>query len=279
MTPWTDRADRFSPLKAAFFLGCFLPGLWLAYMLWQDALGPKPITVAIHETGDWAVRFLLLSLAVTPFRHILDWTKLIQVRRMLGVTVLAYAAIHLTLYVVDQKYDLGKVASEIVLRFYLTIGFVALLALIALGATSTDAAVKRLKRNWTRLHMLVYPIGVLAVLHFFLQSKLDVTEPTVMGGLFLLLMLYRVLHARRIRLTPLAAALAALAGGLITAALEFAWYGIATGVDPWLILAANLDFSFVVAPAWWVLGIGLAVAAAAFARRLLPSRKRARAAA
>jgi len=269
MTPWTDRSGKFSPLKAAVLVGACLPALWLAWAAFSGALaaatplgplGARPITEAIHQAGDWAIRFLWLSLAVTPLRRIANWPKLILVRRMLGVTALCYALIHLTLYTIDLKLDLLRVASEIALRFYLTIGFVALVGLIALGSTSTEAAIKRLGRNWNRLHKIVYVIGVLAAFHFFTQSKADAYEPTLMAGFFLLLMLYRLAHWRGFSLTsPLVLVGIAVLAALGTAAIEYAWYGIATGVPPGRVLAANLHFSYSIRPAWWVLATGLGV--------------------
>ena len=124
MTPWTDRAGNFSPLKAAVFCGICVPAIMLGIDAAQGTLGPeivgplgaRPITEAIHRTGDWAIRFLMLSLAVTPLRRILNWPKLILVRRMLGLAALSYALAHLTLYAVDLKLDLLRVASEIALR-------------------------------------------------------------------------------------------------------------------------------------------------------------------
>ena len=276
--PWNDRSGKFSPLKAVVLAGCCLPGLLLAVYASQGALdpgpvgilGPRPFTEAIHTTGDWAIRFLVLSLAVTPLRRIANWPKLILVRRMLGVTALAYALTHLTLYAFDQKLDFLRVASEIALRFYLTIGFVALLGLAALGATSTDAMIKRLGKNWQRLHKLVYAIGVLAVLHFFIQTKADVYQATLIGGLFVLLMLYRLAHWRGFSITSPAALVAlAVLAALATAAIEYAWYGLATGIPPGRVLAANLQFSFSIRPAWWVLAVGLGVAILAWARSSL----------
>jgi methionine sulfoxide reductase heme-binding subunit len=276
MTPWTDRSGKFSPLKAVVLAGACLPALWLVWQALSGALAPatplgplgaRPITEAIHQTGDWAIRFLWLSLAVTPLRRIANWPKLILVRRMLGVTALCYALTHLTLYTVDLKLDLLRVVSEIALRFYLTIGFVALLGLIALGSTSTDAAIKRLGRNWNRLHKIVYVIGGLAAFHFFIQSKADVYEPTLMAGFFLLLMLYRLAHWRGFALTsPVVLAAIAILAALGTAAIEYAWYGIATGVPPGRVLAANLQFSFSIRPAWWVLATGLGVTLLGLAR-------------
>jgi sulfoxide reductase heme-binding subunit YedZ len=276
MTPWTDRSGKFSPLKAAVLAGACLPALWLVWAALSGALaqaaplgplGARPITEAIHETGDWAIRFLMMSLAVTPLRRIANWPKLILVRRMLGVTALFYALTHLTLYTVDLKLDLLRVVSEIALRFYLTIGFVALLGLIALGSTSTDAAIKRLGRNWNRLHKIVYVIAALAAFHFFIQSKADVYEPTMMAGFFLLLMLYRLAHWRGFSLTsPMVLVGTAILAALGTAAIEYAWYGIATGVPPGRVLAANLQFSFSIRPAWWVLATGLGAALLGLAR-------------
>jgi sulfoxide reductase heme-binding subunit YedZ len=155
---------------------------------------------------------------------------------------------------------------EIVSRVYLTIGFVALLGLAALGATSTDWAVRKLKKNWARLHRIVYGIGVLAALHFFMQSKADAAQATLIAGLFVLLMAYRGLDAAgRLAAPPALAsvtlALTALAGGGATMALEYAWYGLATNLPADRIFLANFDPDLGVRPAAWVLLAGLAVAA------------------
>ncbi|MEJ8573069.1 protein-methionine-sulfoxide reductase heme-binding subunit MsrQ [Microbaculum marinum] len=266
MTPWTDRSGKIVPVKLIAFAGSFIPGLLLAASLWLGTLEPKPVTAAIHDTGDWAVRFLLMTLAVSPLRRIGHWPRLIMTRRILGLAALAYAAIHFCLYVVDQKFDLARVAGEIVLRIYLTIGFVALLGLVALGVTSTDAAIRRLGANWQRLHRMVYPIAVLAMIHFFLQSKIDVFQATLMSGFFVLLMIYRAMHARGIALKPLNLAGAALVATIATAAIEFAWYAAATGVDPVLVFEANFDFSYTIRPAWWVGAAGLCTALVGLAR-------------
>jgi sulfoxide reductase heme-binding subunit YedZ len=260
MAPWNDRSGRFSLLKAATFAGLFVPGLLIAYWLWSDQLGPLYIKEVIHRTGDWAVRFLLITLTITPLARFTGWTKVIALRRMLGLATLAYALAHFSLFIVDQSYDLRRVAVEIYLRIYLTIGFVTLLGLVALGATSFDAAIRKLGKKWKMLHMAIYGIAVLAILHFFMQSKINVTEPTLMAGFYFLLMSYRIMIASRISPTPLALVGACAAAGLVTAGAEMLWYGIATGIDPISVLQANLALPRVIRPAWIVVGVGLLVA-------------------
>lgn len=264
--PWLDRAGRLSWLKLVLFLACLAPACELAIAYRLDALGAKPVTALIHGTGEWAVRFLLAGLAITPLRRIADWPKLILVRRMLGVTAMAYALAHLALYVADQNFDLVKVVSEIALRIYLTIGFVALAGLIALGATSTDAAIRNMGPNWHRLHRLVYTITVLGLVHYFLQAKIDVSAPVFWTGVFLLLMGWRIMRKFRLPERPWALLLLAIAAALLTAGLEAAWYGLASGVPAGLVLAANLDFSGPIRPAWWVLAVGLALPVTALVR-------------
>ncbi len=264
--PWLDRAGRLSLLKLAAFLLAVAPAAYLASAYALNGLGAKPVTALIHGTGEWAIRFLLASLAVTPLRRVANWPKLILVRRLLGVTTLAYALAHLVLYAIDQNLDLAKVASEIALRVYLTIGFVALLGLIALGVTSTDAAIRRMGPAWPHLHKAAYAIGVLGLLHYFLQSKIDVSDPVFWTGLFLLLMGWRVMQRLRLPMRPWSLALLATATALATAGIEAAWYGIKSGIPADLVLGANLDFSDVIRPAWWVLALGMLLPAAALVR-------------
>lgn len=263
MLPWNDRAGKLSALKLIVFLGVLAPGLWIVAQAAIGTLGSKPITAAIHQSGDWAVRFLLLSLLVTPLRYLADWPKLILVRRMVGVAAAAYASFHLVFYAVEQAFDLKKVASEIVLRFYLTIGFVGLLGLLALAATSTDGMIKRLGGvAWNRLHRLVYPIAFLAIWHFFLQTKLDVSEPVLMLGFFVWLMGFRLMRRLGFTVRPLQLTALALISAVATALLEAAWYATMTGVMASRILYANLDIAFGVRPALWVGMAGLALVAA-----------------
>lgn len=271
--PWLDRAGRWSTLKFAVFVGLLLPGLWIAWSWHEGGLDPKPVTEAIHGTGQWAVRFLLLSLLVTPLRRVALLNRLILVRRMLGIGVLAYLVIHFTLYVLSLHFDLARVASEIVLRIYLTIGFVALVGFCVLGATSTDAMIRRIGPDrWNTLHRVVYGLAILGLLHFFMQAKLDVSQPVLMAGFFILLMGQRLLT--RWRLGDHWAALLVLApvSGLLTALLEAAWYGVASGVPASRVLDADLDFSDGLRPAWWVAIVAMGFVVLRVARPLWAKR-------
>jgi sulfoxide reductase heme-binding subunit YedZ len=261
LLPWTDRAGRLSGLKLAVFCACVAPMLWLLALLATGYAGSKALTYAIHDSGDWAVRLLLLTLLVTPLRTLANWPRLILVRRMLGLAALFYAAAHLLFYVAEQAYDVPKVIGEIIRRFYLNIGIVALAGLAVLGATSTDGMIRRLgSAAWNRLHLLVYPLTLLALWHFALQRKLEVTEPVLMTGFFLWLMGWRLL--RRLGVPHGLPALSGLAvsAALLTALVEAAWYAAMTGVMASRVLAANLDWTFEIRPAWWVLAAAAVLA-------------------
>ena len=269
MWPWLDRGGRFSPLKSIVFALLFAPGLWLAWRLAAGQLGPRPINEVILHTGLWTIRLLLITLAVTPLRQLLRWPQLVTVRRMIGVASFAYAAAHLTAFAADKAFDLGVVATEIVSRFYLTIGALALAGLAALAATSTDRMVHRLGgRNWRRLHRLVYAIGILAAVHFFLQSKLNVAEPIVMAGLLSWLLAYRLLPEARdqpLRRLVQVAGLSLLVG-VVTLGGEFAYYALAFHADPLRLLAATFSLKAGSRPGWIVLAIGALVTALAATR-------------
>ena len=265
--PWRDRRGRFLPFKAAVLAAVCFPGLLTLFWWTQGELGARPINEAIHQTGLWTVRFILISLAVTPLRAALDWPRLVLVRRILGVTAMVYGLLHLTLYGLDQNWAIGVVASEIVRRFYLTIGFIALLSLVALGATSTDAATRKLGRWWKRLHRLAYPAAVLAIFHYFIQSKANVSEPVFVAGLYVWLMLWRLLPVRWQRNVATYPALAILAGAG-AAGIEFAWYSLATRIPAQRVLAANESLAFGPRPAQLVAVTALALALIIAARRI-----------
>ena len=269
---WRDPAGRFSPLKAVTLLLVLWPATELAVLWAAQDLGARPITQVLHGLGDWAINFLLLSLAVTPARILLDWPGVVKLRRMLGVTAACYAAAHLGLFCVDHKWQLGTVVTEIALRFYLTIGFAALLMLLILAYTSTDSWQKRLGRRWKRLHRLVFVALPLVLFHYFLQSKSDVTDAVFVTGFACWLMLWRLApkhwQGKVLLLPPLA-----ILAGLATAGIEAAWYGAATGVAAWRVLEANLDVTFGPRPAVVIAMLGLAVFVLAALRRGLARRR------
>ena len=195
---WRDAGGGLSALRIGTLAFLLVPVAIAVHDYFTVGFGPRPINDVIHRTGYWALLFLLISLAVTPFRRIGRFGKLLDVRRMIGVGAFVYAAVHIVLYMADQKWNLWKVASEIVLRLYLTIGFMALTGLAVLAITSTDGMVRRLGgKRWQRLHQVVYVLSLLALIHFFQQTKADVWLPTFIAGLFGWMMAYRILIWRK----------------------------------------------------------------------------------
>ncbi|MGB9368591.1 MAG: protein-methionine-sulfoxide reductase heme-binding subunit MsrQ [Xanthobacteraceae bacterium] len=264
-----EKSDRWSPEKIIAFVGGCIPIFWLIYRAWTgDLSAARPINDAIHSTGNYAIWLIVLSLAITPARRLFNAPKLINMRRTLGVTAFCYVLLHLTLYVVQEKYDFLKVASEIVLRIYLTIGFVALIGLIALAATSTDGMIKRLGgARWNRLHKAVYAIAILGGIHFLMQTKLDISESVMVGGFLIWLLGYRLMHRYVGAVSYVSQIVLTIVASALTAVAEAAWYGVTTGVMWWRVFSANLnadisDLTF--RPAQWVLIVGLATTLASF---------------
>jgi sulfoxide reductase heme-binding subunit YedZ len=271
--PWNDRSGRFSVWKTLVLAGCCLPAVYMTNEWSVGAFTSRPLNQAMLMTGVWAVWFLLLSLAVSPARSIFALPKLIQVRRMLGLTAAAYTVAHLIFYGAMEGFNLPFVVGEIIHRFYLTIGFVAVVGFVVLAVTSTDASIRNLGRRWRLLHQLIYPIAVLSLWHFFLTQKIDVTLAVLPTGLFLWLMLWRGMPPAVERtLTGLLAL--ALVAGAGTIALEYAWYDFATFVPASRVLAANWHFGPQgPRPSFWVTLDGLAVVLAALVWRVIPKAK------
>ncbi len=267
--PWRDPAGKLSPLKIVALILVILPGAYVALAWQQGMLGARYVTEGERELGEWTIRLLLLSLAVTPARFVLDWPRVVLLRRMLGVATACYVLIHLSIYALDQKWRIGVVASEIVLRFYLTIGFIALCLLVALAVSSTDAAMRRMGRSWKVLHRLIYFIAVLGLWHYLLQSKSDVSSATIAVGWFVWLMLWRVLP-RSWRGSLWVLPLLGIAATLFTAGFEATWYATVSHSDPMRVLSANLDLSYEFRPAVQVALWSAAVFLVAALRRLYP---------
>lgn len=312
--PWNDPRGRFSPMKALVFGLLLLPGVWMIWTLVAAApdmpqqpgpgiglqglpdrglLGPGGPAGGIDEAGLsvpqvketlllaglWAVRLLTLSLLVTPLKLSLGRPKIGQLRRMIGVAAGLYTLAHFGLYLVWMKLDVARIASEIWLRTYLTIGFVAVLILAALLATSTDGMAKRLGgRAWKRLHKTVYAAALLGALHFFMQTRLEPGEATILAGILGWAALWRLADARRpgwVRGVPGLVGLA-LAAGLLTVGIEAAWFAFGTSLDPWRVVAANLMPDVFPRPAAVVAMAGLGIVGLHLAVRPRPRAQPAR---
>ncbi|ARQ01253.1 sulfite oxidase heme-binding subunit YedZ [Pseudorhodoplanes sinuspersici] len=272
---WRDRRGRISALRIAALALLLVPVALALQAWWSGQLAPRLLNDLVHRTGYWALLFMLIALAITPLRRSGRFSGLIDVRRLIGVGAFVYASLHIGLYIADEKFDLVKVALEIVKRLYLTIGFIAWLGLLALAITSNDTMVKRLGAlRWRQLHQLTYVIAFLSLIHFFQQTKADFTLPATICGLFGWLMVYRLV-AWRVR-EPSMLVLFAMTIGV--ALLTF--FGEAIGialwykVSPMTVLSTVFDFDLAIRPGWYVLGAGLAVCLIDLVRSFMqPERK------
>jgi sulfoxide reductase heme-binding subunit YedZ len=259
---WRDRRGRISALRIATLLFLLLPLAKAVIEAGDIVHGARPLNEMIHRAGFWALVFLGVTLAVTPFRRIFRYGNLIDVRRMLGVGTFCYIAAHLALFFADQSYDVGKFIHEITHRVYLIIGAIAWLGLATLAATSTDGMVRRLGGlRWRRLHQAIYAIALLALIHYFQQTKADVTVPTFAAGLFLWLIAYRVLAWWQDSSELSTLSLFGLAIGVSVATFfgEAIGIAIAFHVSPMRVLGTIFDFDAGIRPGWQVLAAGLAV--------------------
>jgi len=253
-------------LKAGTFALMFVPALWLLHQLGTGQFGPVPLGGMTYWSGLWATALLLLALAVTPAVRILRWGRLMLVRRMIGVTALAYTLAHIVIYFALRFWDFAHIAHEMVSRLSLILATLATLGLIALGATSLDAAVARMgAKGWQRLHNAIYAISALVLVHYLLSPGIFPDQYLTVGAFFWL-MAWRLVD-RRGRGTD-AVALAALAAGssVFAMLLEAAWIWAYHGYRPLETLSNNLSLELGIAPAWKILGLGLAIALAATLR-------------
>jgi sulfoxide reductase heme-binding subunit YedZ len=261
---WRDRRGHLSALRVAALALLLTPLAKAAFQASDIAHGARPLNELIHRAGFWALVFLGLTLAVTPFRRVLRYGNLVEIRRMLGVGTFCYIAAHLALFFADQSYDPGKFIHEITHRVYLIVGAVAWVGLATLAATSTDGMVRRLGGlRWRRLHQAIYAIAVLALIHYFQQTKADVTVPTFAASLFLWLIAYRLLAGWQDtgELSTLSLFALAIAVSAITFAGEATGIAIAFHVSPLRVLETIFDFDAGIRPGWQVLAAGLAVVA------------------
>lgn len=189
--------------KSIVFALCLIPlanMVAAAFGVAGLSLGANPVETVLHTMGKWGLNFLLITLSVTPLRRLTGWNRLIRFRRMLGLFALAYVSLHFVTYAwLDQGLNVRAVVEDIVERPYITLGMAALLMLIPLGVTSTNAMVRRLGRRWQTLHRLVYPIAILGVWHFWWQVKEDILEPAIYAAVLGSLLAFRLIWRARQR--------------------------------------------------------------------------------
>ena len=185
--------------KVLVFAACLVPAALLVRGFLVNDLGVNPVETITHSTGDWTLRFLLISLAITPLRKLLGRPELIKFRRMLGLFAFFYGVLHfLTWAWLDMDFDFGDVLGEIKKRPFITAGAVSLLAMLPLAITSTAGWIRRLGgRRWQLLHRLVYVAAAAGVLHYWWLVKSDIRLPAMYGAIFAVLMLARVAMRRR----------------------------------------------------------------------------------
>lgn len=181
-------------IKPILFLVCLLPLSYISWLAFNSALGANPIEKVTRFSGDWALRFLLITLTVTPLRRITGQSWLLRLRRMLGLFCFFYACCHVSSYVVlDQFFAWDEIWKDVVKRPYITIGMFTFIVLIPLAVTSTNKMMRRLGgRSWKKLHQLVYVAGVGAVSHYLFLVKADASHPLIYGGALVILLGYRV---------------------------------------------------------------------------------------
>ena len=187
-------------LKRIIFVAALIPAAMLIVDAFTGKLTANPIDFITDTTGDWAIRFLMITLCVTPIRRITGWNPIIQARRMLGLFCFFYATLHfLTWSVLDWFFDVRQMASDVVMRPFITLGMATFLMLLALAVTSTKASVRRLGKKWTQLHRLIYLAAITAVTHFWMARKTVVPEFKVLAVAAALLLGFRVWWALRTR--------------------------------------------------------------------------------
>jgi methionine sulfoxide reductase heme-binding subunit len=192
--------------KVVLFLVCLIPLgnlLWGAYQTYTgadpNALSANPIEFITHKTGDWVIRFLLITLTITPLRLLTNQPVLTKYRRMFGLYAFFYAVLHFSVwFVLDKNFDFSEMWKDVLKRRFITVGMIGLTAMIPLAITSTAGWVRRLKyKRWQALHRLIYLSTAAGVIHYYWLVKSDIRMPVTYGAIFVALMLIRWVHARR----------------------------------------------------------------------------------
>jgi sulfoxide reductase heme-binding subunit YedZ len=186
-------------IRPALWLVVIVPLVWLVVRLLLSQLGANPIEALEHETGQWTLRLLAASLAVTPLITFTRWGWLIPQRRFLGLATFGYATIHLLVYIgVDQFFDLSDIVEDVLKHLYVTVGMAAFLMLLPLAITSTKGWIRRMGgKRWNQLHRLVYVAAVAGCVHYLWAVKKDITEPLLYGAVFVVLFALRFVRPRK----------------------------------------------------------------------------------
>jgi sulfoxide reductase heme-binding subunit YedZ len=191
-------------IKVAVFIACLAPLAGLLWKFfgatprdmstWAVGLGANPIEKITHATGDWTIRFLLITVSVTPLRKLLGVPALIKFRRMLGLFAFFYACLHFTTYIwLDKFFNLHEMLVDIAKRKFITVGFTAFVLLIPLALTSTAGSIRRLGgKRWQALHRLIYASAIAGVIHYLWLVKADIRKPLIYGAILAILMSYRL---------------------------------------------------------------------------------------
>jgi methionine sulfoxide reductase heme-binding subunit len=195
------------PLKPLAFAAALAPLAWLALGAWRGWLGANPIEAITRSTGVWTLRFMVITLAVTPVRRATGWNDLVRFRRMLGLFAFFYGTLHLLTYLwLDQFFDWGAIAKDVVKRPFITAGFSAYVLLVPLAITSTAGMIRRLGgRAWRRLHRLAYAAAALGVVHYWWLVKADIRPPrnyAVVVGVLLLARAWTLMKSRQAARLP-----------------------------------------------------------------------------
>lgn len=187
-------------IKPAIFIACLLPLVFLFSNFFLDRLGANPFEVLTRSTGDWTLRFLFITLAMTPLRRFTGLAWPLRLRRMFGLFSYFYVIVHLLTYLwLDHFFDWDEIITDIIKRPYITLGMLAVILLTPLAITSNKAMIKRLGKRWKTLHKLVYPIAVLGVVHFMLLVKADLREPEIYAVILLMLFALRWKPVQRLK--------------------------------------------------------------------------------
>jgi sulfoxide reductase heme-binding subunit YedZ len=184
---------RITIAKIFVFPLCLVPLGLLVWKALQGELGANPIEVITHATGDWTIRFLLITLAITPLRRITGQNWLIRFRRMLGLFAFFYVVLHFLTYIwLDKFFDFHEIVKDIGRRPFITVGFLGFVLLIPLALTSTQGMIRRLGKDWQKLHRLIYLAAIAGVVHYWWLVKIDVRLPLMYGAILTVLLLARV---------------------------------------------------------------------------------------